>query len=377
MEIGPEGRIAVDGDLPLLGDHSRSGIKKVDARFIGTHARLCASIRFLDIARSIAPQVLDGSLLPPLVSRPQSSQRAWPIQRAVSTVLSTVLPFTATGNAILTLWLLVPRRARIAAYGLLLKFGKAIYGTHTSYVQRLPFGLYLKFHSGPVIYRNEFNALRLVRQYTTVPVPKPLDVTLPRDQTSFLSADAYLLMTRLPGLPLADCQHILSDKDQERIIGQMRDYLTQIRGIPNLVNHDEPICNAVGEAIQDSRIRGEKPVGPFPDEAAFSQMLRFSDEPSRRGHKIVFTHADLNPRNILVDFVTHKDGTGGWSVTGIVDWEFAGYYPEYWDYTKAFFEGFRWIKRYNDMVREIFKEFGDYSRELDVETRAWGMGDGV
>lgn len=377
MEIGPERRIEVDGDLPLLGDHSRSGIKKVDARFIGTHARLCASIRFLEIARNIAPQILDESLLPSLAPRPQSPQRGWPIQNAVSTALSTVLPLAALGNAILTLWLFVPKRARIAAYGQLRKIGKYLYGTRTSYVQRLPFGLYLKFHAGPDIYRNEFNALRLVRQYTTVPVPKPLDVTIPHNQTSLLSADAYLLMTRLPGLPLADCQHILSDKDRDRIINEMRDYLTQIRNIPNLINHDEPICNAVGEAIQDSRIRGETPVGPFPDEASFSQMLRFSDEPSRRGHSIVFTHADLNPRNILISFVTQKDGTRGWSVTGIVDWEFAGYYPEYWDYTKALFEGFRWIKRYNDMVKEIFKEFGDYSRELDVETRAWGTGDGV
>ncbi|KAI8945088.1 kinase-like domain-containing protein [Xylaria longipes] len=380
VEIGPEGRIAVDGDLPLLGDHSRSGIKKVDARFIGTHARLCASIRFLDIARHIAPQILDGSLLPPLAPRPRSSLRGWPIRHVVSTALSTILPFTAMGNAILTLWLFVPKRARIATYGLMREIGKVLYGTHTSYVQRLPFGLYLKFHSGADTYRNEFNALRLVRQYTTVPVPKPLDVTIPHKQTSrtsILSADAYLLMTRLPGLPLADCQHILSDKDRERIIDQMRDYLTQIRSIPNLVNQDNPICNAVGEAIRDSRIRGETPVGPFPDEASFSQMLRFSDETGRRGHNIVFTHADLNPRNILVDFATHEDGTRGWGVTGIVDWEFAGYYPEYWDFTKALFEGFRWIKRYNDMVKEIFKEFGDYSRELDVESRAWGTGDGV
>ncbi|KAJ2969309.1 hypothetical protein NUW58_g10019 [Xylaria curta] len=377
VEIGPEARIEVDGDLPLLGDHSRSGIKKVDPRFIGTHARLCASIRFLDIARHIAPQILDECLLPSLAPRLQPSRRGWPIQSAVSVALSAILPLDTMGNGLLRLWLLVPKRARVAAYGLLRTIGKALYGTHTSYVQRLPFGLYLKFHSGPDIYRNEFNALRLVRQYTTVPVPKPLDVTIPHGQTSLLSTDAYLLMTRLPGLPLADCQHILSDKDRKRIIDQMRNYLAQMRSIPNLVNRDEPICNAIGEAIRDSRIRGETPVGPFPDEASFSQMLRFSDESSRRGHSIVFTHADLNPRNILISFVTQEDGTRGWSVTGIVDWEFAGYYPEYWDYTKALFEGFRWIKRYNDMVKEIFKEFGDYSGELDVETRAWGTGDGV
>lgn len=52
---------------------------------------------------------------------------------------------------------------------------------------------------------------------------------------------------------------------------------------------------------------------------------------------MVFTHADLNPRNSLVQ----RSGRGGWRLSGIVDWETSGYYPEYWDCTKALFEGFR------------------------------------
>lgn len=59
------------------------------------------------------------------------------------------------------------------------------------------------------------------------------------------------------------------------------------------------------------------------------------------------------------------------------DWEFAGYYPEYWDYTKAFFEGFRWCLRYHDLVHKAFEAFGDYSKELETERTAWGEGDGI
>lgn len=101
------------------------------------------------------------------------------------------------------------------------------------------------------------------------------------------------------------------------------------------------ICNTVGEACHDPRIQGGQQIGPFKDEAAFNQTLRYSGDAARRGHKIVFTHADLNPRNILVDRMVQPDGSRGWKVTGIVDWETSGYYPEYWDYTKAMFEGFR------------------------------------
>jgi hypothetical protein len=71
------------------------------------------------------------------------------------------------------------------------------------------------------------------------------------------------------------------------------------------------------------------------------------------------------------------DGSSGWRVTGIVDWESAGRYPEYWEYTKAMFEGFRWPRRYNNLIHVVFEEFGDYSRELDVERRSWEAGDGV
>lgn len=44
------------------------------------------------------------------------------------------------------------------------------------------------------------------------------------------------------------------------------------------------------------------------------------------GNDILFTHGDLDARNILVE---------NGCVTGIVAWEQAGWYPEYWEYVKA------------------------------------------
>lgn len=40
----------------------------------------------------------------------------------------------------------------------------------------------------------------------------------------------------------------------------------------------------------------------------------------------VFTHGDLNPFNILVS----RD-----KIVGLIDWEFSGWYPHYWEYTSA------------------------------------------
>ncbi|KND87311.1 hypothetical protein TOPH_08021 [Tolypocladium ophioglossoides CBS 100239] len=44
------------------------------------------------------------------------------------------------------------------------------------------------------------------------------------------------------------------------------------------------------------------------------------------GHEFVMTHNDLDPRNILVK---------GSQVVALLDWEYSGFYPEYWEYCKA------------------------------------------
>jgi len=154
-------------------------------------------------------------------------------------------------------------------------------------------------------------------------------------------------------VPLFRCLYVLSDSDCDHIAMQLQDYVSQLRDMPRSVGSDTTISNTLGKACMEPRIRGATPIGPFADEAAFSQWLRWPDDPARRGHRILFTHADLNPRNILVD------------------------YPEYWEYTKALFEGFRWTKRHNDMMYRIFEKIGNYSREWDIEQRAWATGDAV
>lgn len=76
---------------------------------------------------------------------------------------------------------------------------------------------------------------------------------------------------------------------------------------------------------------------------------------------VKFTHADLNPSNIQ-----YHNGR----IMGIIDWEFAGWYPEYWEYTKMWFAD-----------RPVYKTFftaieGDptidkYPEELRAERDIW------
>ncbi|KAL4936580.1 hypothetical protein BDV06DRAFT_216562 [Aspergillus oleicola] len=45
-----------------------------------------------------------------------------------------------------------------------------------------------------------------------------------------------------------------------------------------------------------------------------------------RSSQTVFTHADIAPRNIMID--------DAGKVTGVVDWEAAGWYPDCWEYAQ-------------------------------------------
>ncbi|CAG8285396.1 unnamed protein product [Penicillium nalgiovense] len=105
----------------------------------------------------------------------------------------------------------------------------------------------------------------------------------------------------------------------------------------------------------------------YPAEAhAFGMVEKFTQIPAPKGdtraakshavsHAIVFTHGDLNPRNILAE---------NGKITGIVDWENAGFFPEYWEYTKMHYTIRHVIRWLADVVDQVFE---DYRDELHVE----------
>jgi thiamine kinase-like enzyme len=66
--------------------------------------------------------------------------------------------------------------------------------------------------------------------------------------------------------------------------------------------------------------------------------------------RLVFTHADLADRNILV-----QDGR----ITGILDWEWAGFYPEHWEFVTC-------VKNLNSdwCGDRMGKEFPEYVNAL-------------
>ena len=66
-------------------------------------------------------------------------------------------------------------------------------------------------------------------------------------------------------------------------------------------------------------------------------------------------HGNLHLRNILVY---------GGRVSGIIDWETGGWYPEYWGFMKGLNAGFKGSKDWSDYLRRVTR---DYAFEWSID----------
>ena len=167
--LGPEEPLDIDCLFPLLGDHSRSRLQSVDVRLVGTHARLSESIRLVELARDIAPEVLPDLDFKVPRYLPKTPISSFPVATEVP---STTCDFFY--RAVFSVWRLFPSMIRAAGYDILRYFGRPLYGQPVGLVQQLPFGLYLRYQGDQDEFRNEYNGLQTVLQHTSVRLLDPL-----------------------------------------------------------------------------------------------------------------------------------------------------------------------------------------------------------
>jgi hypothetical protein len=155
----------------------------------------------------------------------------------------------------------------------------------------------------------------------------------------------YLIfMTFISGLDLEEAWPQLEDHQKRDISGQLDVILSDLRSLPFPKN--QSLGGVQGEGCKDARrnIRiSSKPImtpkdfedfifsNPNSGSPVYLKFLRSfypSDQPVP---DCVFTHGDIRPANIKV--TQHEDGS--WKVLGIMDWEYSGFYPAYWESLKA------------------------------------------
>lgn len=211
--------------------------------------------------------------------------------------------------------------------------GDKIWSLSTQDVFKVDENLVVK--CGPLTLQNleEAANIQIIRQLTSIPVPEIVRVHAQ-------GRKVYIFMSYIPGSTLQDVWPTLDTKARQKIAEQLKTYMDELRAIPSpsscyFGSLETHICI---DMRQLTRLNiGENRL--ISSEAEFNKFIMtdlLSDYPTeyydmllsmmRQDHKVVLTHGDFHPRNIMVEDTV---------ITGIIDWECAGWYPEYWEYVKA------------------------------------------
>lgn len=171
-----------------------------------------------------------------------------------------------------------------------------------------------------------------IARHTSIPVPTVHLAFMDKGRT-------YILMERIHGHPVGKNWVQRPADSKLAVLENLKEMVLQMR---HLQTSSSLISSVNGGSLYDPRmpcITGR--FGPFQNVQEFHCYLRNGIQAhsnhdadiktlitlhSQDWNAPTFTHGDLSSQNILVR---------GDNIVGIIDWETAGWYPPYWEYTTA------------------------------------------
>ncbi|TIA27410.1 hypothetical protein D6C78_11073 [Aureobasidium pullulans] len=179
-------------------------------------------------------------------------------------------------------------------------------------------------------------------------------------------------MERIHGETLERLWPSLSQVEKEEISARLKASMDELRRLPS----PGVFCALKRRPLPDvlfrgSQVFGNEPGGTFDSEEQLNSSLLkeyASSMPSLRGkaefyrrswplvlrgHSPVFTHGDIRKQNIMVSKNDRE-----WRVL-ILDWKYAGWYPTYWEYTRALFACGRFDDDWDLWLHEVLEPFPD------------------
>ncbi|KAK5988026.1 hypothetical protein PT974_12162 [Cladobotryum mycophilum] len=181
----------------------------------------------------------------------------------------------------------------------------------------------------------EAHAMRFVSRHTSIPVPKVYCAFIHNGKT-------YIVMSRIRGQMAWHGWQSRSEESKNRILGQLKRMVVELRSLSP--PEGAGVAGVDGGPFCDCRLPSKLLWGPFSTTCHFHEALlnnadldtEYESLPPdvselfsfyrQSSNNLVLTHGDLSSLNILVQ----ND-----KVVGIVDWETAGWFPPYWEYTCA------------------------------------------
>ncbi|KAI9662264.1 MAG: hypothetical protein M1821_008431 [Bathelium mastoideum] len=209
----------------------------------------------------------------------------------------------------------------------------------------------------------EGKTMLYLQESTTIPVPRIFALFQGTNTKN------YIVMERIIGTTLEEEWSHLDQSMKESIASMLRSSLEQMRKLESPGGY----CSLSRGGLLDGLFWTADPTqpfsGPFDTEddlnsaiiANYSQQgyPKHKAEYYSRVFKVVFqnhppkfSHGDFQRKNVIVKNAP-KNGTRGELV--IIDWEFAGWYPSYWEYARAIFACGRWKDDWSVWLDQILE----------------------
>jgi hypothetical protein len=192
---------------------------------------------------------------------------------------------------------------------------------------------------GPVR-ESEYEAQSFVTIHTTVPAPRVY-------RTYRRSNGLFIEMEFVDGERLDSIWSDLRDSEKRAFVKHIWAQIAVLRSdTPPARLSSLAVGSISGGSVRDGAL-SEGTVGPYYSLGEFRDVLRPKSDmlefpPNWQDEKeVVLTHADLSPRNVIV--------RPNRSIC-IIDWEFAGWWPAYWEYVKWHFADFPTLEGWVDLM---------------------------
>ena len=220
----------------------------------------------------------------------------------------------------------------ISIFSRLLRNGEVLHQVLSKWIVKITASIVVKFAPGLDI--SEYQTMCHVWSYRgNIPIPEPLGAIS-------IGSCNYIFMSYIEGDSLANLWPNLSPELKSSVRSQLGGILRCLRKVPlqskYLGSGDPPLCRDLRRHVRTSagRISTEMEFKAFLTSTHRELNPVYLDlitSTLNTSHQIVMTHSDLRPENILV----MHTAPNAIRITGLVDWELSGAYPEYWEYIKA------------------------------------------
>ncbi|KAK5118890.1 hypothetical protein LTR62_000100 [Meristemomyces frigidus] len=194
----------------------------------------------------------------------------------------------------------------------------------------------------------EVEAMRYVAARTAVPLPRIHRLYRRRE-------GLYIAMEFVRGKRLDKIWVDLDSEGKKRLVREVSGLISLMKSVPVPRGLGLVVASIEGGVVRDG-IWGPTPIGPFASFEEFRSALRKNpnlipyrhlwDRADQDDIRAVLTHADIAPRNII-----RRDSDG---VLVFIDWELAGWWPDYWEHIKWQFSDFPplpgWVKLMDEML---------------------------